>query len=199
MFKTLFVVAICFLFSACSKPGKSEAMRLLQSRPVEMLTWVDSKITHHQPFENRSADPKFTGFKDLKEELQHEIDDLRQEIEIYKSTDPRFCLGLIDHDLDATEKDKERVGSFTDYFVLNGVCALKAGAKRSEVDARMGRVIALAKKGKFMSSALTEFFQGEKKDFEPARQFGQVSYCSSFGTKTRIWPVNERGARSVSV
>jgi hypothetical protein len=67
-------------------------------------------------------------------------------------------LTAMDHDLDATAEGKNTCGSFTDYFVPNAADALRAGATKEQINARIQRAVALAEKGKFISSYERELF-----------------------------------------
>ncbi len=65
---------------------------------------------------------------------------------------PQAILKAMDHDLDAIEKGGNACGSFSDYFIPNASDAIRAGASRKAVNARIERAVALAAKGKFLSS-----------------------------------------------
>ena len=74
----------------------------------------------------------------------------------YLESDPKFLLYLMDRDLDAAEQGRDTRGSFSDYFVPNAAKALKAGASRKDIAARIDRVVALAEKKVYLSSFVAQ-------------------------------------------
>ncbi|OGF52224.1 hypothetical protein A3I27_01375 [Candidatus Giovannonibacteria bacterium RIFCSPLOWO2_02_FULL_43_11b] len=90
------------------------------------------------------------AFNRLKEQFDALKTDVRT-LEEYLEKDPRFLLSMMDRDLNATERGRDARGSFTDYFIPTAVEAIRIDAKKSEVNVRINRVIALAIQGKYLS------------------------------------------------
>ena len=70
----------------------------------------------------------------------------------FLTKDPAVYLGRMDQDLDDVERGENPVGSFSDWFAINAAEAAKNGASKKEIDARVERLIRLAKEGKPLST-----------------------------------------------
>jgi hypothetical protein len=93
--------------------------------------------------------------KDDLANLEKRVEHLGEQLSLiheYNEGDYRFLLFIMDHDLDAAERGEEGFGSFTDCFVPNLADAMKLGAPRKDVEARINRMINLAKKSVYLSS-----------------------------------------------
>lgn len=96
----------------------------------------------------------------LKQNLEGEVKALKDDsrmLQGYLERDKGFFLYLLDYDLDAVDKGELHPrGRFSDFFVPNLHGALRAGATREEVGARLDRLIALAKRGSYLSGSVKD-------------------------------------------
>ena len=91
------------------------------------------------------------------DELERRISFLDEELEETIHSSPALTLARIDRCIDARENNVVAAvscGSFSDWIVPELADARKAGASKSDVAARLDRLLRLAKAGNYYSSSL---------------------------------------------
>lgn len=109
----------------------------------------------------------------LKSEVAYLNEELR-ELREYLENDPQFLLHLMDRDMDAVENGRNARGSFSDYFVPNMAQAMKAGASKKDVEARLNRAIALAERELYLSSFIAQLMEEGGPDAVRSYAFGGI-------------------------